>query len=327
MDSKRSVGIVVGLLDSAGRRIVACGSSGTERPLDGDTVFEIASIDQDLHRRVPLSEMVRRKEVKLDDPFSKFLPRPFASRSKDGKQITLLHLATQTSGLPRLPGNLAPKDARNPYADYSAVEQMYDFLSHYELTRDIGEKYEYSNLGDGPARARSRPEGRHELRGARSQKRVLEPLGMKRHGDHADRRACAGAWRRATPQRQPRPRTGTSRRCRRRRRAALRVANDMLKFLAANLDAGGGPLPAALAETHRVRHATDIPLLDIGLAWHLFHRFDVTSSGTTERRRGYHSWVGFVERKADRVRRAVELVPGIDDLGPPPPGAGAPPIR
>ncbi len=26
---------------------------------------------------------------------------------------------------------------------------MYDFLSHYELTRDIGEKYEYSNLGVG----------------------------------------------------------------------------------------------------------------------------------------------------------------------------------
>jgi len=47
-----------------------------------------------------------------------------------------------------LPDNLAPKNPLNPYADYS-VEQMYAFLSRYTLTRDIGSKYEYSNLGVG----------------------------------------------------------------------------------------------------------------------------------------------------------------------------------
>ncbi len=36
----------------------------------------------------------------------------------------------------------------NPYADYP-VERIYDFLSHYELPRKPGEKYEYSNLGVG----------------------------------------------------------------------------------------------------------------------------------------------------------------------------------
>ena len=89
----------------------------------------------------------------------------------------------------------------------------------------------------------------------------------------------------------------------------------MLKFLAANLDAGDGPLPAALRETHRVRHATDIPDLDIGLAWHVFHRFGtdlVWHNGGTG---GYHSWIGFDREQADRRGRAVELGVDIDDIG------------
>src|SRR5207249_8760381 len=57
-------------------------------------------------------------------------------------------LSTHSSGLPRMPANFAPKDAANPYADYS-VQQLYDFLSGYKLERDIGSEYEYSNLGAG----------------------------------------------------------------------------------------------------------------------------------------------------------------------------------
>ena len=45
-----------------------------------------------------------------------------------------------------MPDNFAPRDPKNPYADYT-VDQMYAFLSHCTLTRDIGVKYEYSNLG------------------------------------------------------------------------------------------------------------------------------------------------------------------------------------
>ena len=67
---------------------------------------------------------------------------------RSGKSITLLDLSTHTSGLPRLPSNLKPKDPRNPYADYS-VEDLYQFLSSYELPRDPGSEFEYSNLGGG----------------------------------------------------------------------------------------------------------------------------------------------------------------------------------
>jgi CubicO group peptidase (beta-lactamase class C family) len=86
--------------------------------------------------------------VKIDDPISKYLRQAVKAPSREGKEITLLDLATQSSGLPRMPTNFAPKNPENPYADYT-VEQMYDFLSKYELPRDPGAKYEYSKLGIG----------------------------------------------------------------------------------------------------------------------------------------------------------------------------------
>ena len=63
-----------------------------------------------------LSDMVERGEVSLNDPISKYLPTSLKTPTRDGKEITLLDLSTQTSGLPRLPGNFAPKNGLNPYA-------------------------------------------------------------------------------------------------------------------------------------------------------------------------------------------------------------------
>src|SRR5205823_14852796 len=95
-----------------------------------------------------LSDMVQRGEVALTDPIAKYLPAGVKVPERGGRSITLVDLSTHTSGLPRLPSNLNPKDQSNPYADYS-VEQLYQFLSSYTLPRDIGAMYEYSNLGGG----------------------------------------------------------------------------------------------------------------------------------------------------------------------------------
>ena len=50
---------------------------------------------------------------------------------------TPFDIATQHSGLPRLPTNFAPADEENPYADYGP-EQLKTFLAGYTLTRDPG---------------------------------------------------------------------------------------------------------------------------------------------------------------------------------------------
>src|SRR5207253_241565 len=87
-------------------------------------------------------------EVALRDPVVKYLPPGTKMPERNGRSITPVDLATHTSGLPRLPTNMSPKDPNNPYADYS-VKQLYEFLSTYQLSRDIGSQYEYSNLGGG----------------------------------------------------------------------------------------------------------------------------------------------------------------------------------
>ena len=138
---KQAVGIVVGVIEPNGRRVVAYGNlaKGDPRTLDGDTIFEIGSVTK-VFTSLVLADMVNREEVALDDPAAKHLPENVKMPERSGKSITLLDLSTHTSGLPRLP-NLKMKDPFNPYADYT-VDQMYAFLSGYELTRDIGSKYE-----------------------------------------------------------------------------------------------------------------------------------------------------------------------------------------
>jgi len=149
VDDKRSAGIVVGLIDADGRqRIVSYGDPGPgQPPLDGNTVFEIGSISKVFTSTV-LAQLVQEGKVSLDDPAQKYLPATVHLPTRNGKPITLGNLAMQNSGLPRMPTNFKPADAANPYADYT-VQQMYDFLSSYQLPRDPGAEFEYSNLGVG----------------------------------------------------------------------------------------------------------------------------------------------------------------------------------
>src|SRR5439155_24786957 len=121
---REGVGIVVGVVDGSGRRIIAHGAfdaAAAARAVDGDTVFEIGSATK-VFTSLLLSDAVRRGEVALDDPVSKFLPADVKVPERGGKKITLADLATHTSGLPRLPTNLAPKDMSNPYADYTVQQ-------------------------------------------------------------------------------------------------------------------------------------------------------------------------------------------------------------
>jgi serine-type D-Ala-D-Ala carboxypeptidase/endopeptidase len=142
-------GIVVGLLDEAGtRRVFAHGHPGSNAlPLDGDSVFEIGSMTK-VFTGILLADMVRRGEVELADPVADLLPPGTRVPARSGKMITLLDLTTHFSGLPFMPTNLAPADPANPFADYT-VKKMYECLSGYDLPRDPGDRFEYSNLGVG----------------------------------------------------------------------------------------------------------------------------------------------------------------------------------
>jgi D-alanyl-D-alanine-carboxypeptidase/D-alanyl-D-alanine-endopeptidase len=124
--------------------------------------------------------MVQRGELALNDPVAKYLPSEVKVPERAGRQITLQDLATHTSGLPGDPSNINPQDPANPLADYS-IEQLYEFLSNYSLTNDIGSRYEYSNLGTsvlGQSLAHHLGTNYNRL----VESRILKPLGMTSTG-------------------------------------------------------------------------------------------------------------------------------------------------
>ena len=140
-------GIVVGVLGPDGQRIVA-GGTGAGAGFDRSTLFEIGSITK-VFTALILADMVNRGEVSLDDPAANYLPAGHRMPERGGRQITLRDLSTHRSGLPRMPDGMRPMAELNgPFADYTE-DRLLAFLDRYQLTRDIGSQWEYSNLGVG----------------------------------------------------------------------------------------------------------------------------------------------------------------------------------
>jgi D-alanyl-D-alanine-carboxypeptidase/D-alanyl-D-alanine-endopeptidase len=309
----RSAGIVVGLLEPDGHtRILTWGDPGPgQPPLDGNSVFEIGSITKVFTATV-LAEMVLDGEVSLDDPVQKYLPPSVHMPTRGGKQITLGNLSEQNSGLPRMPTNFHPTDPSNPYADYT-VKDLYAFLSGYELTRDPGAQFEYSNLGVGLlGHVLSLRAGTSYEEMVRE--RVWKPLGMtetditltpwmKRHLalGHDDKGKVVPNWDLDAL-------AGAG--------AIRSTAVDMLKFLSANVRTETGPLGKAMAFAHRERAPAGAPNLKIGLNWISLHAGSDTIVWHNGGTGGYRTFAGFVPSR----RIAVVVLTnsggeGADDIG------------
>jgi D-alanyl-D-alanine-carboxypeptidase/D-alanyl-D-alanine-endopeptidase len=181
VDAKHSAGIVVGVVDSGGRRVAAYGDRGPgQPPLDASSMFEIGPITK-VFTAALLADMVARGEVALDEPVALLSPETVRVPAWGTRQIELVDPATQTSGLSRLPANWRWEDSAHPMmAGYTAA-QLYEFLSGYTLTRQIGSEYEYSNLGFGllgHALALRVGTSYEQL----VSERILKPLGMTMTG-------------------------------------------------------------------------------------------------------------------------------------------------
>lgn len=142
-------GIVVGLIYSDTVVYYSYGvkSLKTNDPVDPNSIFEIGSLTKTF-TGVVLAKMALDGKLNLDDPLQKYIPDSIKAPTKGGESIKLYQLSNHTSSLPRLPNNFAPADYENPYIDYTE-EQLYAFLDNYELTREIGSEYEYSNYAVG----------------------------------------------------------------------------------------------------------------------------------------------------------------------------------
>lgn len=295
-------GIILGYIGPDGVKILTSGSAGTARPLDQHTRFEIGSVTKTFTANL-LAQAVLAGSVKLGDPVAKYLPKNVHVPSRDGKHITLLNLAEQHSGLPRMPTNMRDVGGPDPYADYG-LSDMYAFINGYTLTRDPGSKYEYSNLGIGLL-GQALANQAHTTYAALVRSKIFAPLGMNEStvatapehdaalaiGHDADGKpthaweieALAGAG------------------------AVRSTMHDMLLYLRCNM--GTGPLARDCLYGHQPR--STFPGGKIGLVWMTSPSGVVWHDGDTA---GFHA---MIEISADRKRGTVVLSngPPVADIG------------
>jgi serine-type D-Ala-D-Ala carboxypeptidase/endopeptidase len=170
------IGIVVGVIGAAGRQTISYGQLDDGLALDGDAVFEIGSLTK-VFTALLLADMVNTGEVALNDPVETFLPTGVGLPERNGREITLVDVATHTAGLPMMPDDFPPFD--DIAASQYSVAHLYRFLSRFELARDIGAEHRYSNAGYSllgyALAARAGADYESTLRA-----RVLDPLNLTR---------------------------------------------------------------------------------------------------------------------------------------------------
>ncbi len=280
-----AVGFAVGIFKDGQTQVIPYGETkkGSGITPTGDTVYEIGSITK-VFTGILLADLINRGIVKLDARVQDYLPAS-VKVPINGEPITLAHLVTHTSGLPRNPDNLSPVDKRNPFADYT-VKQMYQVL-RWRPPRPPGQ-YQYSNFGMGllgHVLTLQTNEPYEQL----LLERICTPLGMEdtrpnptagmrerlappydeylRHSNGLDLPTLAGAG------------------------GIRSTVNDMLKFIKANLAKDNTPLSQAIARSHGKLYTMKDGRA-IAMAWNISRNGQILShTGLTK---GYRAWLAVV---------------------------------
>ena len=261
------------------------------------TLFEIGSVTKTFTGLL-LADAIEQGAAQPDDPTQAFLPDTLNVPTHASGPVTLEHLTTHRSGLPRLPSNLqasALANPQDPYANYSARD-LHAFLDGYALSRAPGAAYAYSNLGAGLlghllARAADTSFA------ALVQARIARPLGLADTRVHltAEQRArfaqgYDGAGRSTPPWHLPA--LGGA--------GALRsTASDMLTYAHVHLTASDRTaLGRALQRAMTPIAEADLGVerfagTRIGYGWHVTPRSDATVTWHNGGTGGFSSFVGF----------------------------------
>ncbi len=317
VSSPNNPGLVVGVVEDGRRGVFAYGTislTSHEEP-GGATLFEIGSITK-VFTTALLAEMADANLAALDDPVRRLLPESVRVPASGDREITLLHLASHTSGLPRLPDNLlisVLRNPANPYAKYT-VADLYEFLSEHELSRPPGQKFEYSNVGMGLlGRALALKCGTTYEKAL--VERICDRLGLSDTritlSPEQQKRLLAGhsPWGHVVPHWDIPALPGAG---------ALRsTPDDMLTFLSANLGSAGGRSGAILARTHPIRAQTDLEGMEVALGWLVGslpgggRKVFWHNSGTG----GFRGWSGFVKETQTGVIVLSNSSNDVDPVG------------
>ncbi len=177
--SRRPVGsVTAGVI--AGNQLVwskSYGDADMEKkiPADSDTVYRIGSITK-MFTALMLEQLVDAGKVHLSDPVEKYFPeiKTVQGRFPDAAPITLIELATHTSGLGREPDN-ASIYVTGAVADWEKT--LIAALPHLHHQFEPGTRFLYSNIGYAIlGAALSRAAGASYLEYV--PKHIFAPLGM-----------------------------------------------------------------------------------------------------------------------------------------------------
>ncbi len=144
-------------------------------PADTDTVYRIGSITK-MFTAVMLEQLVEAGKVHLSDPVEKYFPeiKAVQGRFPDAPPITLIQLATHTSGLGREPDNTETY-VKGAVADWEKT--LISALPHLHYQFEPGTRFFYSNMGFAIlGAALSRAAGESYI--AYVPKHIFQPLGM-----------------------------------------------------------------------------------------------------------------------------------------------------
>ena len=310
VDFKETPGIAVVIIEDGKSKFFSYGQSNiaTNDPVTSKTLFEIGSITKTFTCSI-LSYLVQKNELALNDRVQKHLPSSILLPEKNGKSVTLFDLATQHSGLPRMPGNFSPADQSNPFIDYTEKE-LTAYLNNCELKNEPGTTYEYSNLGMGLlgfilTQEKNKPYS--EL----IKEVILSPLEMNQtfiSGQKSTKLLAIG-YRETTP---VKPWTWANQSVLTGAGGIVSNTEDLLKFLIAQLNSDNSTLTAAFKEAHKERIEAGSPTMQIGLAWHIREHKYIWHNGGTG---GFHSFIGFDPAKKRGIVILTNSTTGADDLG------------
>lgn len=304
-----AVGFVVGVIDGADQLVRGYGKLAADREAvpDADTLYEIGSVSK-VFTGLLLADAAQRGLVALDDPVQKHLPAGVELRPFQDQPILLWHLATHTSGLPRMP-RLEAEDPGNPYAHIDD-EVMRAIVADARPRRVPGSSYEYSNLGAGMLGWLLVHKDGSTTYDELLRKRITGPLAM------ADTASVLTAELRA---RLAPPHDGDGEVSHVWDLAMMAGAGgirssmaDMLKFMRLQL-APSGPLADAVRLQQQKRHDGQGGI-GMALGWHLAR--DGVSYVHNGQTGGFHAWLGVVPSTSRGVCILTNTSAGqIDTVG------------
>lgn len=170
--------VTVGVVSGAGlvwTRSYGWADIESKTPATKDTIYRIGSITKEF-TALMLLQLVQDGKAHFSDPVEKYFPEinKIQGRFPGAPPVTLIQLATHTSGLDREPGNTETY-LKGPVSDWEKV--LIAALPQTRYAHEPGTRYSYSNIGYAIlGAALSRAAGQPYVDYV--DQRIFKPLGM-----------------------------------------------------------------------------------------------------------------------------------------------------